>query len=103
MLFYLLAALKLTISYMMFSSLLLLVLFGRPLFLNIFFCFVYLFFLNTYLVLHVNCSVFVYNFNKAWILLTDFNKSLQFQISCTSVHLEPNGYTHLGRQMDGHV
>lgn len=101
MLFYLLASLKLTFSYMMFSLLISLVLFGHPTFLNILFCLVSLYFLNTYLVFHVKCPVFVYNFNKAWILLTDFNKNFQYQISCTSVHLEPKGYTHLGRQMNG--
>jgi len=67
MLFYLLASLKLTISYLMFSSLLLMVLFGLPIFENIFFCFISLFFINTHLVLHVKSPVFVYNFNKAWI------------------------------------
>ena len=77
------------------------ILFGHPIFLNISFCFISLFFLNTCLGVHVKCPVFVYNFNKAWILLIDFNRSLQYQISCTSVHLERSGCTHLGRQMVG--
>ena len=44
-----------TISYMMFYSLLLIILYGRPIFLNIFFCVVSEFFLNFRMLLIVMC------------------------------------------------
>ena len=53
-----------------------------------------------YIGLHVRYSLFLSDFNKTWLLSTDFRKILQYQISWKSVNWEPNCSMRKGGQTD---
>jgi hypothetical protein len=55
---------------------------------------------NTYLGLHVKCSIVVSNFNRLWNFSTRFCKVYQYQISQKYIQWGPCWYLHTDRQTD---
>jgi hypothetical protein len=45
---------------------------------------------STCLGIHGNYPMFLFDFNQIWILLTNLNRSFQFQVSRKSVMWEPS-------------
>jgi hypothetical protein len=80
-----LTSFKLTISYMTFASLLLIILFGHPIFLNILFCVVSLFFLNFCMLLICVCFVSFRVLSQHQFLLFLYCLSEDSVFVCTAI------------------